>query len=82
MSEQHDELQGNLSAGEDPPEPEEDGTRERLIEEEKQRKLRAADKFAEREDAASKYYKGVNDEGDTPGSALEERDAERDEARQ
>jgi hypothetical protein len=66
----HDELQGNLSAGEDPPEPEAEGFREEQIEAEKQRKLRAAEKFSEREDEARKYYKGINEDGDAPGAAL------------
>lgn len=79
---QHDELQGNLSAGEEPPEPEEEGTRERLIQEEKERKLRAADKFGEREQDAILYYKGVKNEGDAPGSALKERDEEIDARRE
>lgn len=67
-----DETVGNLSAGEDPPEPEDPGLRDELIEAEKQRKLRAAEKFDARSDEAKKWYSGKADEGDKPGAALAE----------
>lgn len=65
-----DETVGNLSAGEDPPEPEAEGFREEQIEAEKERKLRVAEKLNERSEEAKRWYAGKADEGDKPGAAL------------
>jgi hypothetical protein len=65
-----DETVGNLSAGEDPPEPESEGFREEQIAAEKERKLRAADKFGERSEEAKKWYAGKSSDDDAPGAAL------------
>lgn len=72
----------NVPDGETPPPPEDEGFRERVMEEERERKLRAAEAFDERSQEAKKLYTGVNELGDQPGSALPERDQQRDEARQ
>lgn len=72
----------DIPAGETPPEPEEEGFREQVIEDEKARKLRAVEALDERSVEAKKRYAGVAELGDRPGSANEDRDAERDAARQ
>lgn len=65
-----DETVGNLSAGEEPPEPESEGFREEQMAAEKERKKRAAEKLDERSVEAKKWYSGKEADDDAPGAAL------------
>jgi hypothetical protein len=70
VTDESDETVGNLSPGEEPPEPEEEGFREEQIQAEKERKLRVAEKLDARSEEAKKWYSGKTDESDAPGAAL------------
>lgn len=55
---------------EDPPPPEDEDFRSRQLEAEVARRERQSEAFGVRQEDAIKRFKGVNEIGDTPGSAL------------